>query len=62
MDNNFKEVRFDKYCKKCKHHDVKEYEDPCNECLESGMNEGSEKPVKFVEGAKVKEGDHEKKE
>ena len=49
MNNDYKEVRFNKYCEKCKHKDVKAYKEPCNECLEHGMNEGSEKPVNFKE-------------
>ena len=48
MDQMYKEVRFDIYCEKCKHCEVKAYESPCNECLELGMNEGSEKPVNYV--------------
>ncbi len=48
-DNNYKEVDFEKYCKICKHEKLDEYKDPCNECLESGMNEGTEKPVLWEE-------------
>ena len=43
-----KEVRFDEYCKKCKHWEKEENEDPCYICLEDGWGE-SEKPVKFEE-------------
>ena len=41
-----------KYCEICKHKDVKETEDPCNECLESPMNLYSHKPVKWEEKEK----------
>lgn len=46
MDENYKEVLFHKYCEKCKHKDLKESKDPCNECLDTPANI-SEKPVKF---------------
>ncbi len=42
-----KEVFFIRYCPKCKHKDVPETEDPCNECLTEPANEYSHKPVKF---------------
>lgn len=48
-DSELKEVRFDIYCKKCKHERKKDYEDPCNDCLEVGMREGTEKPEKWEE-------------
>ena len=48
-DSELKEVRFDKYCKTCKHYILEEYKDPCNECLEIGMREGTEKPDRYVE-------------
>lgn len=44
-----KEVYFHKYCYKCKHFDVPEYEDPCDICLENPSNEYSHKPVYFEE-------------
>ncbi len=47
--NETKEVRFDIYCKTCKYAKLPEYYDPCNECLESGMNEETEKPVYWEE-------------
>lgn len=43
------EVRFDIWCKKCKHHKTPETEDPCNECLNSPMNTQSTKPVNWEE-------------
>lgn len=48
MENNLKEVRFDIYCKKCKHQKLNESKDPCNECLDHGWNDETEKPVNYV--------------
>ena len=48
-DNNLKEVRFDIHCKTCKYERVEGFRDPCDECLESAMNEGTEKPVCWEE-------------
>jgi len=53
----YKEVRFDKWCEKCKHYAHKfpkenfsfEAQDPCNTCLAKGMRRGSEKPVSWEE-------------
>lgn len=42
-----KEVRFDIYCKRCKSKDKRENEDPCWDCLESGFNYDSHKPINF---------------
>jgi hypothetical protein len=47
MDSEYKEVRFDKYCETCRYKDIPEEEDPCNGCLEHGMNLYSEKPVNY---------------
>ena len=44
-----KEVRFDLYCKDCKHYEKDENEDPCWDCLNSGWNENSHRPVSFEE-------------
>lgn len=44
---NTKEVRFDIYCKKCKHYNKSESEDPCFDCLDQGWNEDSYKPIYF---------------
>lgn len=49
-------VDFKKYCETCKHKDVKEVEDPCNECLDNPVNAHTTKPVKYEEDEKkVKE-------
>lgn len=45
----YKEVRFDEYCEKCKHKDLKEYENPCHECLNESENLYSHKPVNYKE-------------
>lgn len=46
----YKEVYFHLYCSNCKHSDKKEYEDPCNECLNSECREDSHKPLMYQEG------------
>ena len=49
MENNVMEVMYAKYCSKCKHKDVPENEEPCEECLTAFYREdGSEKPTKYV--------------
>lgn len=45
MEEDYKEVLFDKYCSTCKYCDLDEKFDPCNECLESPMILNSEKPT-----------------
>lgn len=50
VDN--KEVRFDKFCNKCKYGYLKPYRSPCNECLEVGMREGTEVPDRYKEKEK----------
>ena len=45
---NFKEVYFDNFCALCKHKDLDEAEDPCDECLSEPVNEYSHKPVNFI--------------
>lgn len=52
-----KEVRFDIYCKQCKHYDKSESEDPCWDCLNEGQNWDSHKPLFFVEGERQKSED-----
>lgn len=44
-------VRFDIYCKTCKHKDLDEHLDPCNDCLAEGTNDNTRKP-KYWEEAK----------
>ena len=45
MENEYKEVYFHVHCKTCKHEKLEEKFDPCNECLEYGMNVESHKPI-----------------
>lgn len=52
MENIYKEVDFNKYCKTCKNKDTKEYEDPCNDCLSEPINVRSHKPVNWEEKEK----------
>lgn len=40
-------VDFESYCKNCKHKDVLQHEEPCNECLDSPMNVESCVPINF---------------
>lgn len=47
MEYEYKEVNFYQYCKTCKHEKLKGRDDPCNECLEEGMNKHSHKPVNW---------------
>ena len=49
MDNGYKEVLFDQFCKDCQHKNVKETEDPCDECLSEPVNRYSSKPINFKE-------------
>lgn len=48
------EVRFDKYCDKCKNFKTEEYREPCNSCLTQFFNEGTDKPINFKEDKKKK--------
>ena len=48
-NSEYKEVDFKSYCDKCKHRDIHEKMDPCNDCLEIGMREGTSKPEYFEE-------------
>lgn len=49
MPNEYKEVRYDLYCQKCKHEKVDDFRDPCHECLNTPVNLHSRKPVNFEE-------------
>lgn len=48
-ENTYKEVRFDLYCKKCRHVKVVEDKEPCCECLNESVILYSHKPVRFDE-------------
>lgn len=47
MENNNKIVEFWHYCNRCKYADLPESKDPCNECLEVSVREGTVEPEKF---------------
>ena len=47
-----KMVDFKKYCVTCKHKDVNEVKDPCNECLDNPVNLHSQKPIHYEEKEK----------
>lgn len=53
MQYDYKEVYFDQYCKTCKHKDVDEVKDPCNECLGEPCNLHSHKPVNYIADEKL---------
>lgn len=52
MEDIYKEVHYDEYCKKCKHEKLKEFKDPCHECLSNPINLYSAKPIRFEEREK----------
>lgn len=52
MDDNYREVDFEKYCKTCEHRDLTELDDPCFDCLDEPTNLNSHKPVKYKEKTK----------
>lgn len=49
MEDTYKEVDFEKYCKTCKYKDRDEKLIPCCYCLEETENLYSQKPVKWEE-------------
>lgn len=49
MENEYKEVYFDQYCKTCKFQKNKEDDTPCDECLSEPARIYSHKPAKYVE-------------
>lgn len=49
MVGDMKLVEFENWCPKCKHINVEETEEPCNECLTYPSAEDSHKPIKFEE-------------
>ncbi len=48
---NEREVLYSQYCKTCRHVNVPETEDPCNECLTYPSNIDSHKPINYEKGA-----------
>ena len=49
MENLYKEVHYDEYCKTCKHKEEEGYETPCEECLDIPINLYSHKPINWEE-------------
>ena len=49
IGEDLREVDFQKYCPTCEHFGLKEYEDPCNECLGIPANIHTDKPVNYKE-------------
>lgn len=49
MENEYKEVYFDQYCKTCEYCNQMEEFEPCSECLKEPVNLNSHKPVKWKE-------------
>lgn len=54
-------VDFNKYCRTCRHLDVDEWKDPCNECLHNPVKEDSRKPVNYTEDGHNNESKRSKK-
>ena len=63
MTDNYKEVYFGEYCTTCEHKNLKEEEDPCDECLSNPVNLYSHRPIKWKQNTKkVKETKDERRE
>lgn len=43
----YKEVYFHEYCKTCKNRQVKNNDEPCDECLSESLNLNTHRPVKY---------------
>ena len=54
-DYDYKEVRYDKFCRKCKYWGYDDYESVCDECLDIPINLYSERPINYVEDESRKE-------
>lgn len=48
MDHEEKIVDYYTWCQKCKHQNLDETKEPCNECLSYPTNLNSTKPIKFT--------------
>ena len=53
-------IEFDKYCKTCKHKELEDKFDPCNECLENCVSTNSSKPVYYEADEKLVKEEEEK--
>ena len=49
IENNQRIVCYDIWCQKCLCKDIKENDEPCEECLDNPTNENTERPIKFKE-------------
>lgn len=49
MEEYYKEVYFNEYCKTCQYKKNEEQDEPCDECLCDPINLYSHKPVKWEE-------------
>ena len=47
MDESYKEVYFNNYCKKCRHEKCEDFKEPCHSCLNEPVNLYSHKPTKY---------------
>ena len=52
MNDGYKEVYFNEYCKTCKYATKAEDDDPCFDCLNEPVNVYSHKPVNYEEKKK----------
>ena len=55
-------VDFEKYCKYCKHKNYPEYTEPCRFCLDTPVNNNSERPIYFEPTDEFKKKDKVQKE
>lgn len=49
MNRHEKIVDFARYCKLCDHWALKDFEEPCNDCLDNPTNLESKRPIHFKE-------------
>lgn len=47
-------VDYNKYCKICKHRNLEEFRDPCNDCLDNPVMAGTKIPMHYEEDEKRK--------
>ena len=60
MENTFKIVEFDKWCKTCKYKDYPEEAKPCCDCLEEPAVANSSKPMYYKKQEKPKKKENKK--
>ena len=49
MDEDYRMVDFDTYCKICRYCDKDALEDPCYDCLDEPINQFTDRPVNYTE-------------